>query len=82
MELNVNDSFLHTKTDVGSDGVIMNEEKITLPITRWENIMGRPEIVTLETADQVHGISYLYLRRRQMVLSDQLFANLYPEFLQ
>ena len=75
---NICDSFLHTKSDASDgSGVI---EKVTLPITRWENIMGRPKRIKVSDLDSVNGGEYLFVDRKSISLPNKVYEACYPEF--
>lgn len=63
----VTDVLLHAKE---SD----RTERVILPITRYDNVMSAPQIVT--DVDEVYGAPYLLLETQEETLTAQEIRNL------
>lgn len=69
------DSILHIKSQTESgEG---NVEKVTFPITRWENVIGAPRVVNADKLDATAGAAYVLYCANEISLSDADYASCY-----
>ena len=72
------DAFLHTKTEQ-EDGSGIKEET-AFPITRWDHILGRPKRIDISNINEMVGGDYFFIDRKPILLPDEVFKAVYPEF--
>ena len=70
------DVLMHTKSESeGTESV----EKITFPITRWENVLGAPRMLTKETLDKSFPSEYAFFETEQIAISDEEYEACFAD---
>lgn len=67
---NVKDVLLHVKNKIKGVGVV---KKTIYPITRWENILGAPRMITPETLEDSYPSEYALYAYGELTISDEEF---------
>lgn len=62
------DVLFRTKTKDPGKGIV---EKVTFPITRWENILGGPRLVDANELKNLTPSEYAFLTDGELTLSDE-----------
>ena len=63
----IKDVILHVKNKIPNVGVT---EQITLPVTRWENVLGAPRVLNEDNIAEAFPSEYAIYSTNDIVISD------------
>jgi len=77
MENEIYDTLLHQKS-ITADQTIL--EKDLFPITRWDDILGAPDILDEETIMTRHPSKYAFFKESTITLTDEEYEAIFGGF--
>ena len=72
----MNDIFLHVKTE-STTFTGENNQNYTFPITRYENILGRPRVT--KNLLEIYGSPFVFFQEGEIELSDTEYEILFSK---